>query len=83
VLAAGLVLLDQQLHKLLFVLGSVDGDLLEVRRHARCQKAGADKWRRSALDATFVVAADVAVLLAGLVLIPLLVEDAAAVGAEQ
>ena len=65
------------------MLGGVGGDFTEIRRHARCQKVGADKVRRAALDTPFVVAADVAVLLAGLVLIPLLVKDAAAVGAEQ
>ena len=65
------------------MLGGVGGDLTEIRRHARCQKVGADKVRRAALDTPFVVAADVAILLAGLVLIPLLVEDAAAIGAEQ
>ena len=65
------------------MLGGVGGDLLEIRRHARCQKVGADKVRRATLDTPFVVAADVAILLAGLVLIPLLVKDAAAVGAEQ
>ena len=56
---------------------------MEIRRHARCQKVGADKMRRAALDAPFVVATDIAVLLPGLVLIPLLVEDAAAVRTEQ
>src|SRR5690606_27980689 len=73
-LAAVLVLLNQQLHELLFVFGGVGGDFFEVGGHACGQKVGADKVRRAALDTPFVVAADVAVLLAGLVLIPLLVK---------
>ena len=82
-LAAVLVLLNQQLHELLFVFGGVGGDFFEVGGHACGQKVGADKVRRAVMGALLVVAADIAVLFPGLVLIPLLVKDAAAVGAEQ
>ena len=82
-LAADLVLLDKQLHKAALVLGGVFGHLPEIGEDTGGQQVGADKVRRTVAGALLVAAADVTVLLAGFVLIPLLVHHMAAVGAEQ
>src|SRR5699024_404843 len=82
-LAADLVLLDKQLHKAALMLGGVFGHLPEIGEDTGGQQVGTDKVRRTVAGALLVAAADVTVLLAVLVLIPLLVHDMAAVGAEQ
>ena len=82
-LAADLVLLDKQLHKAALVLGGVFGHLPEIGEDTGGQQVGADKVRRTVAGALLVAAADVTVLLAVLVLIPLLVHHMTAVGAEQ
>ena len=82
-LAADLVLLDKQLHKAALVLGGVFGHLPEIGEDTCGQQVGADKVRRTVAGALLVAAADVTVLLAVLVLIPLLVHHMTAVGAEQ
>ena len=81
--ATVLVLLDQQLHKLLFVLGCITCHFLQIGSHTRCQKVGADKVCSAIVGTLLVVAANVAILFSGFVLISLLIEDAPAIGAEQ
>ena len=82
-LAADLVLLDKQLHKAALMLGGIFRHLPEIGEDTGGQQVGADKVRRTVTGALLVAAADVTVLLTGLVLIPLLVHHMAAVGAEQ
>ena len=82
-LAADFVLLDQQLYKTALVPGSILRHLPEIGEDTGGQQVGADKVRRTVAGALLVAAADVTVLLAVLVLIPLLVHHMAAVGAEQ
>ena len=65
------------------MLGGVAGDFPQIFRHARRQKVGADEMCRTIGGALLVAAADVAVLPPLVRFIPLLVHDAAAVGAEQ
>ena len=81
-LAADFVLLDQQLHKSALMPGGIFGHLPEIGEDTGGQQVGADKVRRTVAGALLVAAADVTVLLAVLVLIPLLVHHMAAVGAE-
>ena len=82
-LAADLVLLDKQFHKPALMLGCVFGHLPKICQDTGGQQVGADKVRRTVAGALLVAAADVTVLLAVLVLIPLLVHHMTAVGAEQ
>src|SRR5699024_11742241 len=77
------LLLDKQLHKAAFMLGGILGHLPEIGKDTGGQQVGADKVCRTVAGALLVAAADVTVLLAGFVLIPLLVHHMAAVGAEQ
>ncbi len=81
-LAADLVLLDKQLHKAALMLGGIFRYLPEIERTPAVNRS-VDKVRRSVAGALLVAAADVTVLLAGFVLIPLLGHHMAAVGAEQ
>ena len=55
------------------MLGGIFRHLPEIREDAGGQQVGADKVRRIVAGALLVAAADVTVLLAGFVLIPLLV----------
>ena len=82
-LAADFVLLDEQLYKAALMPGGVFRHLPEIGKHARRQKVGADKVCRTVTGTLLVAAADITVLLAVLVLIPLLIQHMAAVGAEQ
>ena len=82
-LAANLVLLDKQLHKPALMLGCVFGHLPEICQDTGGQQVGADKVRRTVAGALLIAAANVTVLLAVFVLIPLLIQHMAAVGAEQ
>ena len=70
-------------HKAALMPGGVFGHLPEIGQDARGQQVGADKVRRTVAGALLVAAADVAVLFAVFVLIPLLIQHMAAVGAEQ
>ena len=81
-LAADLVLLDKQFHKPALMLGCVFGHLPKICQDTGGQQVGADKVRRTVAGALLVAAADVTVLLAVFVLIPLLIQHMAAVGAE-
>ncbi len=81
--AAVLVLLDQELAEPGLVLCGVAGDLADVLGHAFGQMVGADKVRCTVRCPLLVAAADIAVLLPLVRLIPLLVKHAAAVSAEQ
>ena len=81
--AAVLVLLDQQLHKLLFMLGCIACHFPQIGGHTRSQKVGADKMCGAIVGTLLVVAADVAILFSGFVLVSLLIEDAPTIGAEQ
>ena len=65
------------------LLGCVFGHLPEICQDTSGQQIGADKVRRTVAGALLVAAADVAVLFAVFVLIPLLIQHMAAVGAEQ
>ena len=65
------------------MLGGILRHLPEIGEDTGGQQVGADKVRRTVAGALLVAAADVTVLLAVLVLIPLLVHHMAAVGAEQ
>ena len=76
-------LLDEQLYKAALMPGGVFRHLPEIGKHARRQKVGADKVCRTVTGTLLVAAADITVLLAVLVLIPLLIQHMAAVGAEQ
>src|SRR5699024_10742950 len=82
-LAADLVLLDKQLHKAALVLGGIFRHLPEICQDTGGQQVGADKVRRTVAGAFLIAAANVTVLLAVFVLIPLLIQHMAAVGAEQ
>ena len=72
-LAADFVLLDQQLHKAALMLGGVFGHLPEIGEDTGGQQVGSDKVRRTVAGALLVAAADVTVLFAVFVLIPLLI----------
>ena len=65
------------------MLGCVFGHLPEICQDTSGQQIGADKVRRTVAGALLVAAADITVLLAVLVLLPLLIQHMAAVGAEQ
>ena len=65
------------------MLGCVFGHLPEICQDTSGQQIGADKVRRTVAGALLVAAADVAVLFAVFVLLPLLIQHMAAVGAEQ
>ncbi len=65
------------------MLGRIVCYLAQIFGHSGSSEVCADKVRRTFLCAPFVIAADVAVLFPFVVLIPLLVKDAPAVGAEQ
>ena len=65
------------------MLGCVFGHLPEICQDAGGLQMGADKVGRTVAGARLVAAADVAVLFAVLVPIPLLIQHMAAVGAEQ
>src|SRR5699024_10979065 len=65
------------------MLGGAFRHLPEIGEDTGGQQVGADKVRRTVAGALLVAAADVTVLLAVLVLIPLLIHHMAAVGAEQ
>src|SRR5699024_7703872 len=82
-LAANLVLLDKQLHKPALLLGCVFGHLPEICQDTSGPQVGADTVRCTVAGALLVVAAAVAALLAVFVLIPLLIQHMAAVGAKQ
>ena len=82
-LAADLVLLDKQLYKPALMLGGIFRHLPEICQDTGGQQVGSDKVRRAVAGALLVAAADVTVLFAVFVLIPLLIQHMAAVGAEQ
>ena len=82
-LAAHFILLDKQLHEPGFMLLCIGGHFPQIVQHTRRQKVGADKVCRTVTGTLLVAAADITVLLAVLVLIPLLIQHMAAVGAEQ
>ena len=72
--AADLVLLDEQLHKPALMLGCVFGHLPEICQDTGGQQVGTDKVRRTVAGALLIAAANVTVLFAVFVLIPLLVQ---------
>ena len=82
-LAAHFILLDKQLHEPGFVLLCIGGHFPQIVQHTRRQKVGANEVRRTVGGALLIAAADVAILLSLVGLIPLLVHHMTAVGAEQ
>ena len=65
------------------MLCRIAGHFPQIGEYTSGQKVGADEVRRTVMGALLVAAADVTVLLAVLVLLPLLVPLMTAVGAEQ